>query len=54
MEDILIHFRVKGDEAEALQDVIVWIRRPRDQVRHILRNELIRRGLLADIQQREY
>ena len=49
MEDeVVIRFRLVGDEARALR---VWsteqVRRPRDQLLHILRKELMRQGYLA-------
>ena len=47
-EEILIRFRLFGSEAQALRQ---WsaeeLRRPRDQVRHVLLTELLRRGLLS-------
>jgi len=47
MEDVLINFRLVGDEARALRELALdQVRRPRDQVRHLLRCELERRGLL--------
>ena len=47
MEDILIRFRLIGDEAKALCKLsAIETRKPRDQVRHILREALEQRGLL--------
>jgi hypothetical protein len=47
MEQVLIRFRLVGDEAQALRALSVQeMRHPRDQTRHILRQELERRGLL--------
>ncbi|MCP4542609.1 MAG: hypothetical protein GY832_36265 [Chloroflexi bacterium] len=46
-DGVLIRFRLIGDEAQAMNKLSVQeSRRPRDQVRHILRQELERRGLL--------
>jgi len=45
--EVLIHFRLVGPEAEALQRLARQEeRKPRDQARYILRQELVRRGLL--------
>jgi hypothetical protein len=50
--EVLIHFRLVGDEAQAMHKLSVQeFRRPRDQARHILRQELERRGLLAPLDQ---
>jgi hypothetical protein len=47
MEDVLIRFRLVGDEARALLGLSTEeLRHPRDQVRFLLRGELKRRGLL--------
>ena len=47
MEEVLIHFRLVGDEAKALlESSIAECRRPREQVRYILRESLKERGLL--------
>lgn len=51
MDEVLVRFRLVGDEARALRELAEqeW-RDPRDQVRFVLRNELERRGLLhADV-----
>ena len=47
MEEVVIRFRLTGEEARALCDLAAeeW-REPRDQARFILRRELERRGLL--------
>ncbi len=46
-EGVLIHFRLVGDEAEALRTLsAAEMRNPRDQTRFILRRELAHRGLL--------
>lgn len=46
-DEVVIRFRLIGDEAVALRK---WsaeeLRNPRDQLRHILRQELNQRGLL--------
>lgn len=48
MDEVLVRFRLVGDEARALRELAEqeW-REPRDQVRFVLRNELKRRGLLT-------
>lgn len=47
MADILVRFRLVGDEAEALEKLAgAEFRHPRDQVRFLLLQELSRRGLL--------
>jgi len=47
MDEVLIHFRLVGDEARALCELSAReLRKPRDQVRLALREELHRRGLL--------
>jgi len=47
VDEILIHFRLVGNEARALQALAAQeARKPREQVRYILRQELARRGLL--------
>ena len=47
-DEVLIRFRLVGDEARAL---IAWstreLRSPRDQLRWLLRNELEQRGLIT-------
>ena len=52
-DEVLIRFRLVGDEARALCALSAEeLRRPRDQIRFMLRQELERRGLLkaADAQ----
>lgn len=48
-EEILIRFRLVGDEAQALR---TWaseeLRKPRDQLHYILRQELLRHGRLPE------
>ena len=47
MDDVLIRFRLVGDEAQALLRLSAnEMRRPTHQVRFMLRRELERRGLL--------
>lgn len=47
MEDVLIRFRLIGEEAEAIKNLSAQnLRRPTEQVRFIIRRELERRGLL--------
>jgi hypothetical protein len=47
VDEVLIRFRLVGTEAQALQALAVQeVRKPREQVRYILRQELARRGLL--------
>jgi hypothetical protein len=47
MEEVLIRFRLVGDEAQALRRLSAEeLRNPREQIRYILRRELVRRGLL--------
>ncbi len=49
MDEILIHFRLVGDEARALHILAAAEeRRPREQIRYLLRQELVRRGLLRN------
>ena len=46
-EDVLVHFRLIGDEAVALRRLAAAeLRKPAQQTRFILRQELARRGLL--------
>jgi hypothetical protein len=50
MDDVLIRFRLVGDEARALRELSVReLRSPRDQVRLILRKELERLGFLPQL-----
>lgn len=47
VKDIMVRFRLSGDEAEALEKLAdVEFRLPREQVRFLLRQELVRRGFL--------
>lgn len=46
-DDILIRFRLVGSEANGLRRMALdEVRRPRDQIRYLLREELKARGLL--------
>jgi len=48
MDEVLIRFRLVGNEARALRDLCAKeLREPRDQARLLLRQELKRRGLLT-------
>jgi hypothetical protein len=48
MEQVLVRFRLIGDEAKALQKLSAQeMRHPREQTRYILRQELQKRGLLS-------
>lgn len=47
MEDMLIHFRLVGEEARAFREFSRQeLRKPNEQVRFIIRHELERHGLL--------
>jgi hypothetical protein len=47
MDEVLIRFRLVGDEARALRELSAnELRDPRDQARFVLRQELEKRGLL--------
>jgi len=49
VDELLVHFRLSGDEARALRELShSELRDPRDQVRFILRRELAARGLLNE------
>jgi hypothetical protein len=50
MDELVIHFRLTGAEARALSALaLAETRRPQQQVRHIVRTELIRLGLLQAV-----
>lgn len=52
MDDVLIRFRLVGDEARALRSLAATdLRDPRDQVRYIVRDVLVSRGLLPPREQ---
>ncbi|MEM7033910.1 MAG: hypothetical protein AAF629_30490 [Chloroflexota bacterium] len=47
MKQVLINFRLIGEEADALKAIAAQqLRHPRDYVRWILRQELIKQGLV--------
>jgi hypothetical protein len=49
MDEVVVRFRLVSDEARALRRLSAEeLRQPRDQVRYILRRELVQRGLLQD------
>jgi len=52
MEDVLIRFRLVGEEAQAFREFSRQeLRKPNEQVRFIIRRELERRGLVRPVQQ---
>lgn len=47
MSDLLVRFRLVGSEAEALEKLADQeFRHPKDEIRYLLRQELVRQGLL--------
>lgn len=55
MDDVLIRFRLVGDEAQALRELSsAEMRTPREQTRYLVRRELLKRGLLPSIGQSDH
>jgi len=54
MDEVVIRFRLVSNEARALRRLSAEeLRHPRDQVRYMLRRELVQRGLLQDADDRQ-